>query len=223
MKKSSPIDKETIIEREYKAIIKRKKDDPGGVVYKDTAQKLLEFVRKYPDSEWTANALHYMEFANSIMRPPVERRLEEYRKAVRKSKDNVEASLAQIQIGLAYNEWYNTSGIHAEDAIEEFRKVVVNYPHSPYADDAQLFLAGVYVTSNQDDKALIEYRKLRTLYPNSSLIPSSYYVTAGIYAERNDLANVEKEAEEFKRRYPNNHWMHEVMLHLEKCRKRLGK
>ena len=94
---------------------------------------------------------------------------------------------AQFQIGRTVLEQLQNS----VKAVEEFRKVVAQFPKSDVADDAQLEMGKALISMQRLDEGRLELLKVPTLYEGSSLADDALYLIGQSYEQQaQELAGV---------------------------------
>ncbi|MEW6687047.1 MAG: tetratricopeptide repeat protein [Candidatus Edwardsbacteria bacterium] len=177
----------------------------GGPIKK----QLEEFIRKYPESECSIPVLFFLQQVNSMcFSSTVEQRLEEQKRTIASKPGTVEASLAQLMIGLIYGEVERKAGDRIlqdyERGIEEFRKVVEQYPNSPYCIHAKMLIGGYYLRQWKDDKAIAVYNQVLKEYPESIFLPTIHHILAEVYSSRKEWENCKREKEILLKEYPSH-------------------
>lgn len=75
---------------------------------------------------------------------------------------------------------------HCLKAAELFQKVVINFPGSNLADDAQFNIGEAKLCAKEYTEAIFEYQRLVDEYPNSPLAATSRYKIATCYAAQSN-------------------------------------
>ncbi|MEX2140622.1 MAG: tetratricopeptide repeat protein [Pirellulales bacterium] len=151
------------------------------------ARKLYkEYAQQYPSDGQAELARQRIEILKNLDRYQTLLADEE----VQRNKDD-----AQFQIGVIVLEKLN----NPVKAVAEFRKVVVNFPKSPQADDAQLEIGKALLSLNRLDEARTELLKVAENYPGSPLADDALYLVGQSYerqAQRLAAVTGEKAREE---------------------------
>ena len=87
---------------------------------------------------------------------------------------------------------------HYLSAIEDFQKVIFNYPGSNIIDTAQYFLAMAYYENEDYELAGVEFSRLSSNYPRSEYVDDAQYM-AGVCYFKNTPAHYGLDQEDLKK------------------------
>lgn len=90
-----------------------------------------------------------------------------------------------------------------EQAANEFRAFLDNYPHSELTDDAQYWLGEVHYVSRDFDQAKEAFIALGVNYPDSNRLPDAMLKLANIYEEGSDKAKARELLQKLVQSYPD--------------------
>ncbi|HXG90849.1 MAG TPA: N-acetylmuramoyl-L-alanine amidase [Blastocatellia bacterium] len=133
--------------------------------------------------------LHASDLVRSLHQcPPEERTLSDYRRAldafsqvIRLNTDNYFSAESFIRRAELLREMADVTGDAAlyQDAIETYRRVVIEQPHSSFVGEALISIAQIYEENLQDlDGAAAAYRELIAHFPKSALAREAEAVLA---------------------------------------------
>ena len=84
--------------------------------------------------------------------------------------------------------WRATLAASSTDAEHDYQRIVVDYPLSPWADDALLRLGELELMQGDYDAALLHLQRLTRDHPNSPLRAKASYWTARTFFEKGDAS-----------------------------------
>lgn len=91
-------------------------------------------------------------------------------------------------------------------AIEEYEKLIAEYPGSPQAGEAMMTIARIQADEQKDyARAIASYKRYLEAYPDGKQAPIALFLSAYLYHnELHDLDNAKALYEQFLARYPNH-------------------
>ncbi|MGB7568389.1 MAG: tetratricopeptide repeat protein [Chitinivibrionales bacterium] len=95
---------------------------------------------------------------------------------------------------------------HFDNAIKEFKKVIVGYPAASVAAPCAYDIGVCYMKLRLFSNAENQFDNLRNRYPSHALASQSLFLKAFSYLERGDEAVAEKLFREFIQKYRNHAW-----------------
>ena len=115
-------------------------------------------------------------------------------------------------------------------AVEEFQRVVTNFPGSSLVPDAQFYLAEAYYCSEDYVQAVFEYERLLNTYPSCEWIDDAQFRIAEAYYKQLRRAELDQqetyESLNYFRRFiddnPNSPLVAVAREHIVECRTRLA-
>lgn len=87
-----------------------------------------------------------------------------------------------------------------ELAIEQYKKILKDFPAYPQNDKIRFFLGHEYQELAMPQEMLREYGKLTTDYPDSPLVPEAFLILGNFYFEKRDMDTAEKQYREVLKR-----------------------
>lgn len=126
-----------------------------------------QIVSNYKGSELWEDALFKLAMCD-YKRRRIRSSITRFKICAQASGDN--AAAAQFYLALAYGK----AGYFYQ-ALDSLNKVTINYPDSPYADDAAYYLGYYYETNGFNDTAIECYRKFMAKFPKSEFADDAYW------------------------------------------------
>jgi len=115
-------------------------------------------------------------------------------------------------------------------ALNDFNFVVLNSPGSPYADDAQLYIADCYYNQDEYIVAVSEYQRLMRRYPESPLIEQAQYKLSMCFVELSPTYKLDQSYTEqaintmqsFLENFPNSEYKEKITKLIGELRDKLA-
>lgn len=101
--------------------------------------------------------------------------------------------------GVRFFESYNYPS-----ARKEFELLLDNYPSSPFADDAQYYIAETHYNEKWFEKAILEYQLVIEKYPEGNRSPSAYFKQGLSFENIGDSTNAKVRYRELVQLYPDS-------------------
>jgi TolA-binding protein len=127
------------------------------------------------------------------------------------------AALSQFNLAVHFYEEGNF-----DKALETFRKVVIDFPDTEYAEDAQVNIIKIYDELKDYKNLVSEANLFLEYFPESERLPLALFYSGSGYFY---LGNYGKAIESFKKilnDYPNSEYVSTATHNINQCYKRLG-
>ncbi|GIV62373.1 MAG: hypothetical protein KatS3mg044_1239 [Rhodothermaceae bacterium] len=165
--------------------------------YEEAIQSFERFLRYYQDDTGTVPyrtdaLLRLADAYYALKRYPEAIRI--YNQVAEEGED-----YALYQIGQALS-----NAGDAFEAITTFRRLLVEYPESPYREEAQYNIAYLYFLNQDYDRAIEEYQHLIEAYPQDPLTPKAQYSIGDAYFNAGRLEEAIDAYRQVLLRYPNS-------------------
>jgi cell division protein FtsN len=85
--------------------------------------------------------------------------------------------------------WRATLAASATTAEQDYRRIIVDYPMSPWVDKALLRMGQLELTLSEYDEALQHLQRIPAEHPNSTLRANASYWMARVLFEKNDITH----------------------------------
>ena len=131
-----------------------------------------------------------------------------YNKAIVASPKTGDYPLFQVAYVNGLQKKYTTK-------ITNLEKLIANYPHSQYADDALYEIGRAYLMLESSDRALTTYQQLLNAYPKSNLAPKAALEMGMIHFNRSDLNQAIESFKHVISKYPGSEESHTALESLE--------
>ena len=145
----------------------------NGRDYKSACVQFRDLVKLYPASPLVDDSL-VMLGRSEYRRKLYSYSIIHFKEAMKYKGDKADA--AQYYMAFAYGKSGNLNG-----AISSLRKVIKNYPKSPYVDEARYYIGYYYELNKKEEEALVAYRNLLKYSKQSSLAPEALWRMGRIY------------------------------------------
>ena len=196
------------------------KKKPASTSLLDSEKKGNETVD--PDKNYDATTI--MERADSYHKgKKYIEAIDEYKRFLELHPTHESAGYAQYKIGLIYFEQFDSDSIDRNheplrQAIEAFERLVIQYPESPYRDDAierlkvcnkkdgeyQLYIGKFYYKKEAYQAAIARFLGLLKDYPDFPGKPEALYYLVLSYKELGDMEKCREHLERLVKDYPES-------------------
>lgn len=186
----------------------------NGEDYKKAIDAFSKFISVYPNDSLVNEVKQSLSSAYYMAGQENPRLLKDF---IEQFPADPKAALSQFNLAVRYYENGNK-----EEALETFRKVVIDFPDTEYAEDAQVNIIKIYDEMKDYDNLVKEANLFLDYFPESKRVPLAlFYSGSGSFY----LGNYGKALEAFKeilKNYPESEYTATARHNINQCYKRLG-
>jgi TolA-binding protein len=182
--------------------------------YKRAIDAFSKFISIYPNDTLTDEAKQSLSSAYYMAGQANPEMLENF---IEQFPSDPKAALSLFNIAVHFYEEGNQ-----EKALEVFRKVVIDFPDTEYAEDAQVNVIKIYDEKKDYNNLVSEANLFLEYFPESQKVPLALFYSGSGYFH---LGNYGKAIESFKEiinEYPGSEYVATAKHNLNQCYKRLG-
>lgn len=187
----------------------------NGRDYKSACVQFRYLVKLYPASPLVDDSL-VMLGRSEYRRKLYSYSIIHFKEAMKYRGDKADA--AQYYMAFAYGRSGNLNR-----AISSLKKVINNYPKSPYVDDARYYIGYYYELNKKEEKALVAYRNLLKYSKQSPLAPEALWRMGRIYYRQKKWNNAYIAFKRAVEEHPPGSFTDECAFWQGKSAKKLGK
>jgi TolA-binding protein len=186
----------------------------NGQAYRKAIDAFSKFIELYPNDSLAEEAKQTLSSAYYMSGQENPQLLKEF---IEQFPSDPKAALAHFNLAVDFYEKGNK-----EQALEEFRKVVINFPETEYAEDAQVNVIKIFDERKDYEKLVSEANLFTEYFPDSPKAPLALFYKGSGYFYLGDYG---KAIEAFKKiisDYPDSEYISNAKYNLDQCYKKLG-
>ncbi len=186
----------------------------NGQDYKKAIDAFSKFISIYPNDTLAEEAKKSLSSAYYMAGQADPEMLKNF---IEQFPSDPKAALALFNVAVHFYEAGNQ-----DKALETFRKVVIDFPETEYAEDAQANVIKIFDEMKSYDNLVSEANLFLEYFPESQKVPLALFYSGSGYFY---LGNYGKAIEAFKKildDYPTSEYVATAKHNLDQCYKRLG-
>jgi TolA-binding protein len=186
----------------------------NGESYKKAIDVFSKFISVYPNDSLIDEAKQSLSSAYYMAGQENPQLLKDF---IEQFPSDPKAALSQFNMAVHFYEEGNR-----EKALETFREVIIDFPNTEYAEDAQVNIIKIYDEMKDYDNLVREANLFLEYFPESERLPLALFYSGSGYFY---LGNYGKAIEAFKKiikNYPESEYASTATHNINQCYKRLG-
>jgi len=186
----------------------------NGQDYKKAIDAFSKFISIYPNDTLAEEAKKSLSSAYYMAGQANPEMLKNF---IEQFPSDPKAALALFNIAVHFYEEGNQ-----DKALESFRKVVIDFPDTEYAEDAQVNVIKIFDEKKEHNNLVSESNLFLEYFPESQKVPLALFYSGSGYFYLGDYG---KAIESFKKiidDYPTSEYVVTAKHNLNQCYKRLG-
>ncbi len=186
----------------------------NGENYKKAIDVFSKFISVYPNDSLIDEAKQSLSSAYYMAGQENPQLLKDF---IEQFPSDPKAALSQFNTAVHFYEEGNK-----EKALETFRKVIIDFPNTEYAEDAQVNIIKIYDEMKDYNNLISQANLFLEYFPESDRVPLALFYSGSGYFY---LGNYAKAIEAFKKiinDYPESEYYSTATHNINQCYKRLG-
>jgi TolA-binding protein len=186
----------------------------NGQDYRKAIDAFSKFIELYPNDSLAEEAKQTLSSAYYMSGQENPQLLNEF---IEQFPSDPKAALAHYNLAVDLYEKGNK-----EQALEEFRKVVINFPETEYAEDAQVNVIKIFDERKDYEKLVSEANLFTEYFPDSKKAPLALFYKGSGYFYLGDYGKAIEAFRKIISDYPDSEYISNATYNLDQCYKKLG-
>jgi TolA-binding protein len=186
----------------------------NGQDYRKAIDAFSKFIELYPNDSLAEQAKQTLSSSYYMSGQENPQFLNEF---IEQFPSDPKAALAHYNLAVDYYEKGNK-----EQALEEFRKVVINFPETEYAEDAQVNIIKIFDEQKDYEKLVSEANLFAEYFPDSKNAPLALFYMGSGYFYLGDYGKAIGAFKKIITDYPDSEYLSNATHNLDQCYKKLG-